>query len=128
MYETQPKVSAACGVTGTYATILNLTATTRGRIATIAMLADSVVGGTFSIRLTIDGGTPVVITSTAVGVSKYRAILPNLLWNTTDQATEDLVASLLRITFNTSLLVEATTSGSPGGPTPTCNIVYEKIP
>ncbi len=124
MFETQPKVSGTAGGSGTYATILNLTATKRGHIRALTVKANS-NGDNISIRITIDGGTPVVITVNTVSTNSWRGLLEVLLFSSTDLlATEDLVSSLLDISFASSLLVEAS---SNNGIAATVHIVYDKI-
>ncbi len=129
MFETQPKVSGSAGANSTYATIVNLTATTRGRVVAINMQQNtSAAGGFMGVRVTIDGGTPFTIATPGTpGASKYRGVGGSLAFSSTDQTNEGDVSALIGIAFNTSLLIEATTANTISG-TCTCNVVYEKIP
>lgn len=125
MFRTQAKVSASSGTSGAYLTILNQAATTRGRIKTISMGQGTLGPGTVSVRITIDGGSAVTITSSAIADNNWRGLLPGLLWSTADQANENLTSTLIHISFNTSILIEATSANANAA---TITIVYEKIP
>ncbi len=129
MFQTQPKVSATPGLSGTFATILNLTATTRGRVKSISFKTGS--GGTSTtsgVRITIDGGTPITIAPVVEPIAdNWRALGAGLVFSTADSAAEEGLGSTnIDIAFNTSLLIEASTKFAAG--TPLCKVVYEKIP
>ena len=123
MFQTQPLVSGATGATNFYTTILNLAATTRGHIRALYAVNGG-VGGTISVRITIDGGTPIVYTTSAIIASNYRGLQPNLTWSPTDQTNANLVSFLTDIAFNSSILIEFSASQNAG----TGYVVYDKIP
>lgn len=125
MFQTQPLVSGVG--TNAYVTILSLSATTRGHIRALYVKKGGGSVDNILVRITIDGGTPVVYTFSTVTPSKYRALQPNLTTSTTDQASADLVSFLLDIAFNSSLLVECADNHGAGD-TSTCYVVYDKIP
>lgn len=126
MYQTQPKVAATGGANNVYANVLNITK--KGRVQTLSVLdgGGGGAGGVATIRITIDGGTPVVIATSSIAANKYRFLQANLIFNASDQSTEDLVSSLLEIGFNTSLLIESKSGNALTGDV--VNIVYEIIP
>lgn len=129
MFQTQAKVSASPALSSAFATILNIAATTRGRVKSISFKTGS--GGTVTvsaIRITIDGGTPVTISpDVEPAADNWRSLNVNLLWSAADAATEEgLGSNNIDIAFNTSLLIEASTRFAAG--TPLCKVVYEKIP
>ncbi len=127
MFQTQPKVVANGGGSSAYATILNLTATTRGRVRAIHAQKGNSSNYSLTIRITVDGGTPVVIATVAnPALSTFRGLQANLVWSETNQATADRGAFLIDIAFNASLLIEGMTE--TGGSPPVFTVVYEIIP
>jgi len=125
MFQTQPKVGVATGAGASFTTILSLTSTTRGRLKSIVHIRPGTGGSsTVTVRITIDGGAAVTITSSSVAIDKCRALSPGLVWTGTDQTYEGDASTICDISFNTSILVEATAEGNAG----TLNIGYEKIP
>jgi hypothetical protein len=126
MFHTQPKVTVTSGSAGAFVTVLSLTATTRGHLLAITGKADATGNDACRLRITIDGGTPVTIISTTnPAANKWRGLTPPLVWSTVDQATEDLAAYLLNISFNSSILVEAAYNN--GAATYACSVLYDKI-
>lgn len=127
MFQTQPRVSASSGVNDAYATLLNVTAA--GHLRAITMTVDGSSGGNDiqSVRITIDGGTPVVYADAgSTAINETSALMPDLTFVDTNVGPAlPAHAILLDIAFNTSILVETKT------PDPNASVsvvVYDKIP
>lgn len=98
--QTQAPISGATGINPTYNTLLNYTGV--GRVHAIGVVSGS--GGTETIRITIDGGTPFTVAgSGAAGNFFYMtADLQNLI----DSGAVTVTGRLLEINFKTSIKIE----------------------
>lgn len=125
MLQTQAKVAASSGASGTLATILNLAATTRGVVRALYGTNGGGAAHTLRVKITVDG-TVVIDKTSAAWASTYRKFLPGHEWDVADFAAEDDAAdALLAIHFNSSLLIEAASSTAT---VDTVSVVYAKIP
>ena len=126
LLQTQPRVSVTSGASGSYVTILNATA--KGHVRCLYIRAISTGGGNdiMSIRITIDGGTPVVYADAGnTAASDISAMTPDLILQDTNALVSvNAHAILIDIAFNTSMLIEAQTAETTGD---ICVCVYDKV-
>mgnify|MGYP001558524310 FL=1 len=125
MFQTQAIVSAAPNGSGTLATILSLSATTRGRLHAIWHLKGS-QPGTLRVKITLDGTVVIDNTSPSIALAEYVAMKANgELWDT-NSADDGDAAFLIELPFNSTCLIEAAISDA--GSNSTVKVLYSKIP
>lgn len=125
MLQTQAVATGSPG-NGALATILSLSATTRGQVHAIWYANGA--GGTNAIRvkITIDGTVVVDETSPqTVTASFFLSLEPNTRWpDSVGQSAEGTTTRLINLRFNSTLLIEASKSENTG----TLKVLYSKIP
>ena len=124
MLQTQAEVSGNSGTSGTLATVLSLSATTRGQVHAIyGLMAGASI--TLRLKITIDGVVVIDDTSPSTVAGDYNYLAPNGKVADSNSTEDSLVGHLINLRFNSSLLIEAATDNSTAV---AVKVLYSKIP
>ncbi|MBS3927812.1 MAG: hypothetical protein KGZ65_04390 [Sphingomonadales bacterium] len=124
MFQSQAIVTVNSGLTGSFATILSLSATTRGVVH--AIWIDTAGGSsTCRIKVTVDGTLIIDDTSGALTNNRFYAMRANGNIETTASTDAGDAGHPLEIRFTSTLLIEAT---SGDGNSRAISVRYSKIP